>query len=425
MSPSGTEPASAPPAGSRIPPLPRGARVLVLARELPRPPQSGGGFRILHFVRGLARQHRVSVLAMVREPLPPEALGNFQRESGCEEVSTFAGDDIPGFAGEWAPMATFIRQLIGSPFPSYVHDFWSESLMRRLRQLYAEDKNYVVITRHPSFAEQARAAGFARVILDADDLFGVLMQQELRSKGWYKRKPLHILNAWKARRYERNAPRRFERVLIAKSDDKVFFPKDLRDRVVVVPNGVNVPATVVRTREVPNRLLFVGTLAYPPNHDAVLYLAREVLPILWGINPDVTVDIVGRGPATPEMIEALRDSRCRLHLSPHDLSPFYDEASVVVAPIRQGLGTRIKVIEALAQQKALVATSFAPEGLGLQAGVHFAAGDTPGEFARVCAELLADPARRAALAAAGREYTLANFDWKRIEESIGELVPAR
>ena len=225
MSASGTEPVSAPLAGPRSSSSPRGARVLVLARELPRPPQSGGGFRILHFVRGLARRHRVSVLAMVREPLPPDALANFQRDSGCDEVSTFAGDDIPGYAGEWAPMKTFIRQLITSPFPTYVHDFWSPALMRRLTQLRAEDKADVVITRHPSFAEQARAAGFDRVILDADDLFGVLMQQELRSTGWYKRKPLHIVNAWKARRYERNAPRRFERVLIAKSDDKLFFPK--------------------------------------------------------------------------------------------------------------------------------------------------------------------------------------------------------
>src|SRR5205085_2045307 len=116
------------------------------------------GYRILHFVRGLARQHRVSVLAMAREPLPPDALANFQRESGCEEVSTFLGDDIPGYAGEWAPMPKFIRQLISSPFPSYVHDFWSETLMRRLTQFHAEDKADVVITRHPSFAEQALAA---------------------------------------------------------------------------------------------------------------------------------------------------------------------------------------------------------------------------------------------------------------------------
>jgi glycosyltransferase involved in cell wall biosynthesis len=89
-----------------------------------------------------------------------------------------------------------------------------------------------------------------------------------------------------------------------------------------------------------------------------------------------------------------------------------------------GLGTRIKVIEALVQEKTLVATSFAPAGLGLKSEKHFVAADSAGELARACAELLANSGRRRTHATAGRAYVVENFDCNRIEESIADFVPS-
>jgi glycosyltransferase involved in cell wall biosynthesis len=400
--------------------------VLVLAREFPRPPYNGATQRILHFVRGLARRHRVMVLALAREGVPAADLENLQRESGCARVETFDGADMPApdQVGVWARPDVFVRRLLTSRFPNYVHDVWSRSLVSRLTQLRADGEFDFVVARDPSFAEQARSAGFRHIILDSDDLFGVLLWHEARSRGLYKRMPLHLLNAVKARLYERTLPRRFDRVTIAKSDDRRFFPRRMRGGLAVIPNGVRVPPAVDPSCEQPNRLLIVGTLAYPPNQDAVGFFAREVLPLLWAARPDVTLDVVGRGPAPRDVVDALQDRRCRLHESPIDLTPFYSEAALVVAPVRRGLGTRIKVIEALAQEKALVATSFAPAGLGLESGKHYVAADSACDLARACAELLANPQRRRTLATAGRAYVVEHFDWNRIEESIADLVPS-
>jgi polysaccharide biosynthesis protein PslH len=398
-------------------------RVLFVTRQFPWPRNSGGSQRIFHFVRGLSRRHRVTLLTLIRQPVTQEELDSLRTAAGCEEVLTFDGNDCGGDNSVyWGNPVTFTRRVISSRFPILIYDWWSETLSRELIKFFNDKSFDLVVTRDPSFAEQARATGFPRIILDVDDLFSMILRQQLSSSRAYRRKMLHRIDAAKARMYERSLPTRFERIVLAKTDDLRFFPDRVRGKLAVIPNGVSLPPALPKGAEVPNRLLFVGTLSYGPNVDAVCYLAREVLPLLWKECPDVTVDIVGRGPADPDVLASVTDPRCRIHESPPDLTAFYREAAVVVAPIRQGSGTRIKVLEALAYEKALIATSFAPEGLGLDTGTHFIAADSPSAFARACRDLLADAPRRRTLGAAGREFVARNFDWERIEERIGALA---
>jgi glycosyltransferase involved in cell wall biosynthesis len=399
-------------------------RVLILSRQVPWPRNAGGAQRIFHFMRALAKRHRVTLLTLARDPIPPTDLQELQDASGCEAVLTFDGADCAFRTGSlyWNDAGTAIRKLATSPFPIFVHDWWSKTLMSTLARFVRERTYDLVIARDPSFAEQARAAGFQRVILDADDLFSIIQSQQLQDVGWYKRKPLHYIDAARARAYERTLPSRFERVVIAKAEDRAQFPPRLQHRVAVIPNGIIIPPALDRTLEEPNRLLFVGTLSYAPNVDAVRFLGLEVMPRLWELSPEVRLDVVGRGPVDPAVLEALRDPRCSVHESPADVGPFYRAATVAVTPIRRGSGTRIKVLEALAYEKALVSTTFAPEGLGLTPGKHYFAADTPAETAQACATMLADSALRQALGATGRAFVKQHFAWDKIEDTIAELA---
>lgn len=399
-------------------------RVLILSRQVPWPTNAGGSQRIFHFIRALARDHSVTLLTLARDPIPAKVMQELQHASGCEAVLTFDGADCAFQTGSlyWNKASAVIRKLATSPFPIFIHDWWSKSLTTTLARFVSERSFDLVVARDPSFAEQARSVGFQRVILDADDLFGVILSQQLQDVGWYKRKPLHYIDAARARAYERTMPSRFERVVISKAEDRAQFPARLQHKIAVIPNGITIPPALDGTHEEPNRLLFVGTLSYAPNVDAVRFLGLEVMPRLWEVSPEVRLDVVGRGPVDPTVLEALRDPRCRVHESPADLRPFYRAATVVVTPIRRGSGTRIKVLEALAYGKALVSTTFAPEGLGLAPNKHYLAADTPTELARACARMLADPARRHSLGAAGRAFVQRHFAWVDIENTIAALA---
>jgi glycosyltransferase involved in cell wall biosynthesis len=95
-----------------------------------------------------------------------------------------------------------------------------------------------------------------------------------------------------------------------------------------------------------------------------------------------------------------------------DVRPLVSSADLSIVPLRIGGGTRLKILESLALERAVVSTGTGAEGLELEAGKEIALADEPQAFASAVRELLADPARRARMAQAGRARVLAQYDWR-------------
>jgi glycosyltransferase involved in cell wall biosynthesis len=164
-----------------------------------------------------------------------------------------------------------------------------------------------------------------------------------------------------------------------------------------VPNAVVIPTIPRRQPAAELRLLFVGNLTYPPNVEAAELLVREILPRLQrrlGERP-VCVTLVGR--ASPE-VECLASPTVRVRGFVEYLGPLYAQADAVVAPLRSGAGTRIKLLEAFAHNVPVVATRAAVEGLAVLDRRHLLVCADPTELAAAVAELAADPALSSRLA---------------------------
>lgn len=407
-------------------PWPR-RNVLFLAKLFPWPLNFGARQRVFHLARGLAKGHDVSVVAYDTPPSPSDS-AEFLSRSGCAGISVVPREQATGgrpsddrllkrVVGKLQSLDARVR----SPLPPFVREAWSDKLVSTLEQVRRETSVDVVYATQSWMAEHARAAGYSRIIVDVDDLLSHMSRQRASSSGWHRRKAIELFDAAKDARYERSLPRRFTRVVVAKTEDRDFFAAADRERVTVVPNGITIPPVPSEEPAVANTLLFIGTLGYGPNIDAVKWFAMEILPLIWKENADVRFSVAGYGSAG-SLADVLRDPRCAVYESPADLAPLYDAAAVVVTPVRTGGGTRIKILEALARGRAVVSTTFAAEGLGLRGGVDLEFADTPADIAARCLELLGDKQRRCALAAAGRANVAARFDWVSIERGLPELV---
>jgi glycosyltransferase involved in cell wall biosynthesis len=95
-----------------------------------------------------------------------------------------------------------------------------------------------------------------------------------------------------------------------------------------------------------------------------------------------------------------------------DVAPYLDHAAVVAVPLRLGGGMRVKVLEALAAGKAVVASRLAIEGLELTDGDQVVLADTDQQFCHAIGGLLGDPERRVALAQRARAWACANLGWE-------------
>jgi len=103
-----------------------------------------------------------------------------------------------------------------------------------------------------------------------------------------------------------------------------------------------------------------------------------------------------------------------------DIRPLIAASAVYACPIFDGGGTRLKILDALAQQIPLVATTMAVEGVGVVSGRHALLADTADEFADCVATIFSDPARGVEIASAGRRLVEQNFGWP----SIGSRLVA-
>jgi glycosyltransferase involved in cell wall biosynthesis len=225
--------------------------------------------------------------------------------------------------------------------------------------------------------------------------------------------------AW--RRYERATRPRFGAIVAFAERDLVAIGSSAGNaRLVRIPLAVDVPPRPLDPMgSGPPTILFVGSFSHPPNVDAATWLAERLFPRVRERVPDARLDIVGQDPT--DEIRALASDAVSVHASVPDVTPFADRAAVVVTPIRLGGSMRMKVLEALAAGKALVATPRAAEGVEATAGKHFllAAGDD--ELVDAIAKLLLDPERRSALGHAAREWAERHLGWDRGIEAFERL----
>jgi glycosyltransferase involved in cell wall biosynthesis len=231
------------------------------------------------------------------------------------------------------------------------------------------------------------------------------------------------LLAW--RRFDRRTYRRAAAVVVFSEPDREAVAAAASETPVhVVPLGLAAAPAPLDPAGEDGTIVFVGSFVHPPNVDAALQLVREILPLVRRRHPAVTAYVVGDRPpaelvalATPSVVVTGRVAA---------VEPYLDRAAVVVAPLRQGGGMRVKVLEALAAGKALVATPLAVAGLDVSDGRHVLLAETPGDFAAAVSRLLDDQGSRAALGSEARAWALEQPGWdavaRRYEQVYESLV---
>ena len=177
----------------------------------------------------------------------------------------------------------------------------------------------------------------------------------------------------------------------------------------LIENGVPIPGHPRRADDGAT-LLFVGSFGYRPNVDAMLWFAQDIWPLIARSSTmPLRLRIVGRD--VPASVAALAShSGIEVVGEVVDLAPAYAAASLTIAPLRSGAGTRIKLIEAAAHGVPIVATSLAAQGLAFAAPKSLWLADSAGGLADAVIEALADPAERGRRAASAAAIVRQSYD---------------
>ena len=236
------------------------------------------------------------------------------------------------------------------------------------------------------------------------------------SAATYRRLPVPLrqlacIDHWRYRRWERDVLRRATRLVALTTADAAAFKRLSGRSASLVVNGTETDAfAAVQPNPAAQRVMYVGNFEYAPNVDAVAWLLSEIMPRVWKRLPQARLSLCGHAmPATWR--KRWPDPRIEWLGYVEQLAAVQARASAFVAPLRDGGGSKLKVIEAMAAGLPLASTAQGVSGLDVRDGVHFRQGDDAESLAAALAGLLQSPTEALRLGEAGRNYVREQHDW--------------
>ncbi len=390
------------------------ARVLWVTEEAPDRSLGGGSIRQAYLFRALADAFDVDLL-----------LAGSLMDDDVRAVAAGVRE-LPKRRALMTEDAVVRRALelavtIGSPYPlpAYMAGPSRRVLTKAARVV--EGRYDVICVEHEALVPVAPRNRASRWIVTLHHLLSGMIEREVAMapgarQRWFRERDLR-----KARRLEAAAVSEYDRCIVCSSEDATNLSATAggdraegRQRIAVIPNGVD----LVRYRSVPPgrepRVLFPGMFSYAPNVDGAKWFCSEIWPRVLAEVADATLVLAGRAP-TDEIRRLGLLAGVTVHADVPSMREYFEAARVVVVPLRIGTGTRLKALEAMAAGRAVVGTTHGLAGIGVRDGVEALVADEPEEFAAAVVKAFRQDDLAAALGRAGRAHVEQHFDW----ESIG------
>ena len=363
-------------------------RVAVLTPYSPYPLSHGGAVRMFALLTEAARDFDVYLFwfSQGEEPGPLRDL--------CAGLFSC---DLPRYREpRWATVE-----------PPEAREFWSPALQVDLDRLCRERGVELVQVEYTQLGSFR-----GNVLVEHDitfDLYRQIYEREpTRGRWWDWRR-------WV--RFEQKAARRFPRVVVMSDKDAKLLPGA---DTAVIPNGVDLQRFQPLPESDRPELLFVGSFRHFPNIAAFRFFTEEVWRRILAAVPEARLTVVGgpdpllywkshvESPAWPE------HPRTEILGFVEDVRPLYERAQVVLVPTTVSAGTNLKVLEAMAMQRAVVSTTSGCAGLGVKHGVQLLIADGAAAFGDAVVALLKDRDFRETVACSGRKHVERHFDWREL-----------
>jgi glycosyltransferase involved in cell wall biosynthesis len=401
-------------------------KILFVTPYVPSPPTFGGQRRIHGLMRALSNRHALSLLALYN-PVDPIDEWHQRTRSFYPDTELFAQPAF-GLQGR-AKRTAQLRSLFElRSWDAISHR--NEAMASRLHERLTRETWDAVIVEFAQMAVNlTRLPRGVPCVVDEHNVEYDLQRRSATSSSNPLRRTFLEANWRKVRREELTTWRTFDGVSVTSPRDLAIVQAHApQTRCVLSPNGVDLDEfTAPAGAPEPDTVIFFGAHNYFPNADGLRFLFAEIWPLVLAARPSTQLRVVG--PLPPPDIVALRPPNVTFEGYVKDIVAEVGRAAIAIAPLRIGGGTRLKIVEAMALARPVVATSIGAEGIEVQHDRDLLLADAPREFAGAVLRLLAQPAEAAELGLRGRRLVEKAYSWdtsaSRLEQLIEELIERR
>jgi len=364
----------------------------------------GAGTRNYYLLKMLAREHTISLLTLIDKGV--------SYEKSLLEGFTHTVRSVARPPSRYKRLRQLKSAVSGKSYLSSMHTL--VNMQEALDDLLTRDHYDAVLFESVLIAGYRIPEG-VKIIIDQHNIEHELLERTYQRETAWLRKWYNWLESRRLKPIEIERCQRAHLVLVTSERERLLLKGMLPHKVIeVVPNGVDTEMfqETCLQPEIPGRIIFTGAMSYYPNVDAVLHFAQHCWPLIRTQMPGATWQIVGSNPS-PEIWQLAKLPGVTVTGSVPDVRPYLTTAAVVIAPLLIGSGTRLKILEALAMQKAVVSTNIGCEGLSVLSGEHLLVADQDEAFTQAVIDLIRNPEMRIKLGMAGRSLVEAEYSWER------------
>lgn len=393
--------------------------ILWVSHFIPYPPKGGAFQRSYHLLKRVGAAHDLHLLAMRHKSAThPAAEMQGARDALLQFCRTVEFVDMASATEGLGVLVRALRcVLTGVPLSAGMFRSAAvHALVRRLIEVHRVDVLHIDTI---SVADYLDDAGGVPTLMAHMGAEAFMVRRRIPRERSLPRRWFFALEARHLARYEAARCAQADlNVVVSDLDRRLMMETAPDARYVVVENGVDVGYFTPVPPTQGRRLVFAGRLDQYSNRDAILHFMTSAWPALTAAHPDISIDIIGLNPPPALVDLAATDPRVRVHGFVPDIRPFFREATIAICPIRDGGGTRVKILDNLAQGMPIVSTSIGCEGIDVVDGRDALLADTPEAFVSHISTLFADDALRHRLQANARRLAEEVYDWDPIAAKL-------
>jgi sugar transferase (PEP-CTERM/EpsH1 system associated) len=392
--------------------------ILFLSQRVPYPPKKGDKLRAFNEIKFLSRNHRISLVCLADDKQDFQYVDELR--TYCQSVDVVFNS--PYFSNLRALCALFSN----GPFTRAY--FFAKELKSIVQQRLQKNRYDLIFVYCSSMAQYVEHVQHIPKVIDFVDVDS----EKWRQYTLYAKFPwmyVYRSESKRLRAYEAVIARTFQHsFLVSEKEVKDFWNfVSPCSTMTSIPNGVD--SDVFRPSSEPydpHSLVFIGTMNYWPNVEAVRYFCRKILPLIQKTVPDVTFSIVGRNPV--KEIYQLKKKYTNILVTGYveHVQQYVVKSAALVAPMRITRGVQNKILEAMAMGVPVVTTSSGSQGLAVIPGKDIIVEDQPERFAQQVIQLMTNPELRKRISFHARKTIEQYYYWedhlKTLENILLDIV---
>lgn len=392
-------------------------KIFVLLPRIPYPLEKGDKLRAFNQIKQLSRNNEIILCALNDNRKINEQKAFMALQPYCGSITFISVSKIQILLG-------LIRAFF-TGLPLQCGYYYSRGARKKIDALISKHKPDMLFGQLIRVAEYLRKKDIPKTI-DYQDVFSIGMKRRAEVAG-IMTKPVFDMERRRLQRYETLIFDEFDVKTIISKPDRDLINHPEKDKILIIPNGVDHKYYKPQQAEKKYDLVFTGNMGYAPNVNAVDYLVSEILPKVWSRLPKMKMYIAGASP-DPKVRKAASDN---IIVSGwlDDIRDAYSQSKVFIAPMRIGTGLQNKLLEAMSMQLPCITTPLANASLEAQNGTEILVGGNAEELADHIVTLLTDSDKATALAQAGFDFANRIYDWEKataiLEKAMQQAVASK